>query len=101
MTINNDLIDQLLANYQDPEDVLGDNGLLKRLTKAVLERALQVELTHHLGYDKHSPLGNNSGNSRNGRSKKTLKGEFGNLPVEVPRGDISGGSLPLADLVGD
>ena len=85
MTINNDLIDQLLADYQNPQDVLGQNGLLKQLTKAVLERALQAELTHHLGYDKHSPLGNNSGNSRNGRSKKTLKGEFGNLPVEVPR----------------
>ena len=85
MTINNDLIDQLLADYQKPEDVLGENGLLKQLTKAVLERALQAELTHHLGYDKHSPSGNNSGNSRNGRSKKTLKGEFGNMPVEVPR----------------
>lgn len=85
MTINNDLIDQLLANYQKPEDVLGQNGLLKQLTRAVLERALQAELTHHLGYDKHSPSGNNSGNSRNGRSKKTLKGEFGNMPVEVPR----------------
>jgi putative transposase len=85
MTINNDLIDQLLADYQKPEDVLGENGLLKQLTKAVLERAMQAELTHHLGYDKHSPSGNNSGNSRNGRSKKTLKGEFGNLPVEVPR----------------
>jgi putative transposase len=85
MTINNDLIDQLLADYQNPQDVLGENGLLKQLTKAVLERALQAELTHHLGYDKHSSSGNNFGNSRNGRSKKTLKGEFGNLPVEVPR----------------
>lgn len=85
MTINNDLIDQLLAGYQKPEDVLGENGLLKQLTKAVLERALQAELTHHLGYDKHSHSGNNSGNSRNGRSKKTLKGEFGNMPIEVPR----------------
>src|SRR5947208_13022914 len=46
---------------------------------------MQAELTHHLGYDKHSPAGNNSGNSRNGKSKKTLKGEFGNLPLEVPR----------------
>ena len=57
----------------------------QQLTKAVLERALQAELTHHLGYDKHSPAGQNSGNSRNGKSKKTLKGEFGNLPLEVPR----------------
>lgn len=83
--INLDLIDQLLKDYQSPEDVLGENGLLKQLTKAVLERAMAAELTHHLGYDKHSPNGNNSGNSRNGKSKKTLKGDFGNLPIDVPR----------------
>jgi putative transposase len=85
MTINNDLLDQLLADYQKPEDILGENGLLKQLTKAVLERAMQAELTHHLGYPKHSPSGQNSGNSRNGKSKKTLKGDFGSLPIEVPR----------------
>lgn len=83
--INTDLIDQLLKDYQSPEDVLGENGLLKQLTKAVLERAMQAELTHHLGYEKHSSSGQNSGNSRNGKSKKTLKGEFGALPLEVPR----------------
>ena len=83
--INLDLIDQLLKDYKTPDDVLGDNGLLKQLTKAVLERALQAELTHHLGYDKHSPQGKNSGNSRNGTSKKTLKGDFGTLPLDVPR----------------
>jgi putative transposase len=85
MTINDALLDQLLKDYQKPEDILGENGLLKQLTKAVLERAMQAELTHHLGYDKHSPAGHNSGNSRNGKSKKTLKGDFGNLPLEVPR----------------
>jgi putative transposase len=85
MTINNDLLDQLLADYQKPEDILGENGLLKQLTKAVLERAMQAELTHHLGYPKHDPKGQNSGNSRNGKSRKTLKGDFGSLPIEVPR----------------
>jgi len=83
--INIDLIDQLLKDYQSPEDVLGENGLLKQLTKAVLERAMQAELSHHLGYEKHSLKGNNSGNSRNGNSKKTLKGDFGTLPIDVPR----------------
>lgn len=83
--INLDLIDQLLKDYQSPEDVLGENGLLKHLTKAVLERAMQAELTHHLGYEKHSLKGKNSGNSRNGKSKKTLKGDFGTLPIDVPR----------------
>ena len=83
--INQNLLDELLKDYQKPEDILGENGLLKQLTKAVLERALQAELTHHLGYDKHDPKGNNSGNSRNGKSKKTLKGDFGSMPLDVPR----------------
>jgi putative transposase len=83
--IHINLIDQLLKDYKSPEDVLGENGLLKQLTKAVLERAMQAEMTHHLGYEKHDPAGHNSGNSRNGKSKKTLKGEFGTLPVDVPR----------------
>jgi putative transposase len=84
-SVNTDLIDQLLNDYQSPEDVLGENGLLKQLTKAVLERAMQAELTHHLGYEKHSSSGQNTGNSLNRKSKKTLKGEFGALPIEVPR----------------
>ena len=83
--INIDLIDQLLKDYKSPEDVLGENGLLKQLTKAVLERAMAAEITHHLGYEKHEPKGQNSGNSRNGKSRKTLKGEFGTLPIDVPR----------------
>jgi putative transposase len=75
----------LLKDYQKPEDILGENRLFKQLTKAVLERAMHAELTHHLGYDKHDPKGQNSGNSRNGKSKKTLKGDFGSMPLEVPR----------------
>jgi putative transposase len=85
MAINTDLIDQLLKDYKEPADVLGENGLLKQLTKAVLERAMQAELSHHLGYQKHDPAGHHSGNSRNGKSKKTLKGDFGTLPMAVPR----------------
>ncbi len=90
MTTNTDqidlkLIDQLLANYQKPEDILGENGLLKQFTKAILERAMSAELSTHLGYEKHSSVGKNSGNSRNGKSKKTLTGDFGELPLEVPR----------------
>jgi putative transposase len=85
MPIDNKLIDNLLKDYKTPEEILGDNGLLKQLTKAVLERAMQAELTEHLGYEKHDASGDKSGNSRNGKSRKTLKGEFGNLPLEVPR----------------
>lgn len=85
MEIKTELIDELLKDYQKPEDIIGENGLLKRFVKAVLERALNAELTHHLGYERHDPAGNNSGNSRNGTSSKTVKGEFGELELEVPR----------------
>jgi putative transposase len=83
--IKPELVDELLKGYQKPEDIIGQNGLLKRLTKALLERTLNAELTHHLGYEKHDPAGHNSGNSRNGASSKTVKGEFGEIVVETPR----------------
>jgi putative transposase len=76
---------ELLADYKKPEDIIGENGLLKQLTKALLERAMQAEMTDHLGYEKHDPGGNNSGNSRNGSTTKTLKGDFGETPLETPR----------------
>jgi len=83
--INIDLVDQLLKDYKKPEDILGENGILKQFTKALLERAMQVEMAEHLGYEKHDAAGDNSGNSRNGSSGKTMKGDFGELPIEVPR----------------
>ena len=85
MGIDPELIDQLLAGYKKPEQIIGKEGLLKQLTKALLERALQGELTDHLGYEKSDPAGNNSGNSRNGTTKKTLKGDFGAIELETPR----------------
>src|ERR1700693_4213313 len=83
--INEELIDELLADYKKPEDVIGENGLLKRLTKALLQRAMNAELADHLGYRKHDPVGYNSGNSRNGGTSKTLKGDFGEIALETPR----------------
>src|SRR5689334_25153997 len=85
MTIDTKLVDELLKDYQKPEDIIGENGLLKQLTKALLERAMQAELTGHLGYEKHDPAGHNSGNSRNGSSRKKLKGDFGEIELETPR----------------
>lgn len=79
------LIQELLATYTGPEDLIGENGLLKRLTKKLVEGALGAEMTHHLGYGKHEPQGQGSGNSRNGVSAKTLKGDFGEVDIEVPR----------------
>lgn len=83
--IDTKLIDTLLKGYKKPDDIIGKNGLLKQLTKALLERAMSAELTEHVGYEKHDPAGNNSGNSRNGTSKKKLKGEFGEFELETPR----------------
>lgn len=83
--MDKELIDRLLKDYQKPEDLIGENGLLKQLTKALVERALQAELTTHLGYEKHDPAGHNNGNSRNGTSTKQLQGEFGTVQIEVPR----------------
>jgi putative transposase len=80
--ISDELIDTLLTEGQTAEDI---NGLLKQLTKSLLERAMQGELTSHLGYGKHDPSGNNSGNSRNGVTRKTLSGDFGEIELETPR----------------
>src|SRR5258708_1747624 len=84
-SIDNELIDNLLKDYKKPEDLIGDNGLLKQLTKQLLERAMAAELTEHVGYEKHDPGGHHSGNSRNGKSAKTIKGTFGDLALETPR----------------
>lgn len=75
--IRPELLDELLKDYQKPEDLLGQDGLLQQLTKALFERALSGELTHRLVYEKHSPAGYNSGNSRNGTT-----------PCICPRMDI-------------
>ena len=80
-----DLIDSLLSDYKKPEDLIGENGLLKQLTKALVERALQAEMAEHLGHARSEPVANPAGNTRNGKSRKTLKGEFGELPIEIPR----------------
>src|SRR5216683_6012131 len=85
MAIDLKLIDKLLADYKKPEDIIGENGLLKQFTKPLLELAMQAEMTDHLGYEKHDPAGHNSGNSRNGGTTKTLKGDFGEMPLETPR----------------
>lgn len=85
MGIDEKMLDELMKEYKSPEDLLGENGLLKQLTKALLEKALQGEMTHHLGYPKWSPAGKNTGNSRNGKHEKTIKGDFGEMQIEVPR----------------
>ena len=73
MAIDKDILDKILASCQKPEDIIGENGLLKELTKALVERAMEAELTTHLGYEKHDPVGYGCGNSRNGKSRKRLR----------------------------
>jgi len=79
------LIDELLKGCQDPKDILGQNGLLKQLTKRLVERTLQGELTDHLGYRPYKPEGRGSGNSRNGSGQKTVQIDSGAIAIEVPR----------------
>ena len=72
-TIRDEIIDELLGSTQSAEDLFGQEGLLKNLTKRLMERLLEAEMTNHLGYMKHAAEGNNTGNSRNGKTKKTVK----------------------------
>jgi len=74
-----ELIDELLSGCDSPEDVLGKNGLVKQLTKRLVERTLEAELTTHLGYEPHSATGRSSGNNCNGKSRKKVICESGPL----------------------
>ena len=79
-------IDALLADAKaagTPID--GVDGLLNQMTKAVLERSLQTEMTHHLGYDRDDPAGHGTGNSRNGSSTKKVATTNGSVTISVPR----------------
>jgi putative transposase len=84
--VDAELADELLARAQsEGVELLGPDGLLSQVTKAVLERALAEEMTEHLGYEKHDPAGRGSGNSRNGATGKRLLTEIGGIDLEVPR----------------
>ena len=85
MPIKPEHLDELLAGYEKPEDLLGEDGLFKQLKKALLERALGAELTHHLGYEKGDPAGRGTGNNRNGTYAKTVLTEDGSVEIDVPR----------------
>lgn len=88
------LIDQLMQGNTSAENITGEHGLLKQLTKAILERSLQGEMTHHLGHEPHARVQNETRNSRNGKSRKTVQGEFGKLTLEIPR-DRAGSFEPV------
>ncbi len=83
MTDVNKLLDEMLAGKK-PEEILGEEGVLQDLTKRLVERALEGEMTAHLGYEKHAPTGA-SDNARNGKTAKRVKGSFGEVAIAVPR----------------
>jgi len=78
------MLDDLLKG-KSPKEILGQDGLLDELTKRLVERALEGEITAHLGYEKHDPAGRNGGNSRNGKAVKRVKTSTSEIDVEVPR----------------
>ena len=85
MAMKVEILDELLKECKNSGDIFGEDGLIKQFVKALSERALQAELTTHLGYEKHEAKGRNTGNSRNGTSSKVIKGEFGETEIAVPR----------------
>jgi transposase-like protein len=88
------MAEQLVARAREKGiELVGPDGLLSQLTKRVLETALEAEMSEHLGYDKHDPLGRNLGNSRNGVRCKTVLTEIGPVEIEVPR-DVDASFTP-------
>lgn len=85
LQISDAVLEELLAGYEKPEDLLGDDGLFKELKKRLLEKALGAELTDHLGYERNDRAGHGTGNSRNGHSRKRLRSEDGDVEIAVPR----------------
>ncbi|AKA06877.1 transposase [Streptomyces noursei ZPM] len=88
--VEDKLVDEVVERLMDRADtsgtaLLGEGGLLTEVTRAVLERALDAEMTEHLGYERHDPAGRGSGNSRNGTSPKTVLTDAGAVTVAVPR----------------
>ena len=91
--------EQLVAQAREKDiELVGPDGLLSQLTKRVLETALEAEMTDHLGYAKHDPMGRNRGNSRNGVWSKTVLTEIGPVEIEVPR-DVEATFTPARDAV--
>ncbi|MGV9653136.1 IS256 family transposase [Streptomyces sp. NPDC003554] len=89
-SVEDRLVDEVVQRLMDRADasgaaLLGEGGLLTEVTRAVLERALDAEMTSHLGYEKHDPAGRGSGNSRNGTSLKTVLTDAGAVTLAVPR----------------
>ena len=80
-----ELVDELLGGAQSEEEIVGPGGVLSQLTKRLVERAMEVELTDHLGYESHKEPPGGAGNTRNGSTRKTLSPEHGQVNIQTPR----------------
>jgi putative transposase len=80
-----DVVDELLAGAKTEEEIVGPGGLLSQLTKRLVERALEVEITDHLGYERHQEPPGGTANTRNGSTAKRLVTEHGEVPIDTPR----------------
>ena len=85
MAIPKELLDELLKDYKTPEDMFGQGGIIKQLSKALIERAMEAELTEQLGYEKHEQADKGTTNRRNGKTSKKLRTDQGPMEIEVPR----------------
>ena len=85
MNISDEILDGLIGSASTQDDLFGSGGILKELSKRLMERMLEAEMTHQLGYKKHALEGNNTGNSRNGKTQKTVKTGSGDITIDVPR----------------
>jgi len=94
LDIPKEVLDKLVSRVKTQDDLSGPNGIIRMLYKTIVERALGAELDSHLGFDKNDPAGKGSGNSRNGKGKKTLKSDLGEIPIATPR-DRNGTFEPL------
>ncbi len=85
MNIRKEILDEMLQECKTSPDLFGEGGILKQLTTALVERALEAELSTHLGYKKHESRPEGQSNSRNGYSQKKVQGDFGVAEIAIPR----------------
>ena len=85
MAFSKELLDEILKDYKGPDDFYGPEGIMKQLTKALVERTMEAELTEQLGYEKNDQAEKSTNNRRNGKSSKKLRTDDGPMKIEVPR----------------
>ena len=85
MAFTNEVLDEILKNYHGPDDFYGPEGIMKQLTKALVERTMEAELTEQLGYEKHDQAAKPTTNRRNGKTRKELRTDHGPMEIAVPR----------------